>query len=336
MLRLRALLLVAVLAAASAAEPPRDPLPAWNNGAAKHAILDFVQVTTDPSNPRYVAPEHRFATFDQDGTLWVEHPVYTEVVFTLDRVAALAPTHPAWRTTPPFSTVLSGDKATMAKLSTKDLEALVAATHSGLSVERFHDVVKAWIASARDARWHRHYTDLAYEPMLELLKYLRANGFKTYIVTGGGQEFVRTFAEAVYGIPPQQVIGSAGQTTFDYSNSGHALLMKSAKLLLNDNFSGKPEDIYLFLGQRPEAAVGNSDGDRQMLEYAHGGGGGATLAMLVLHDDAAREYAYGPANGLPPTKIGTFPQSLYDEATGHNWIVVSMKRDWSRVFPWSP
>ncbi len=332
-IRITALLAVALCVVG--AEPAADPLPSWNAGAAKQAILSFVSATTDESSPQYLAPQRRFATFDEDGTLWVEHPVYTEVVFTLDRVAALAPQHPAWKTAQPFKAVLAHDTAAIAKFTTKDFEALVGATHSGMPVAAFHAAAKDWIANARDPRWHQRYTSLAYEPMLEMIRYLRANGFKTYIVTGGGQEFVRSFAEDVYGIPPSQVIGSAGQTQFTYANDGRAILMKSPKLLLNNNLSGKPEDIYLFIGQRPDAAVGNSSGDRQMLEYTHGNTN-ASLAMLVLHDDATREYAYGPATGLPDTKIGTFPQSLYDEAKSNGWIVISMKHDWKRIFAWNP
>jgi phosphoglycolate phosphatase-like HAD superfamily hydrolase len=324
---------LALVLGVAGATTAADPLPSWNDGAAKQAILSFVRGATDRNSPQYVDPQKRFATFDEDGTLWVEHPIYTEVVFTLDRVAALAPQHPAWKSTAPFKAVLARNEAAIAKFTTKDFEALVAATHSGVSVAAFHSIVKDWIASARDARWHRRYTDLAYQPMLEMIRYLRANGFKTYIVTGGGQEFVRSFAEDVYGIPPSQVIGSAGVTTFSYASDGHAILMKSPKLLLNDNLSGKPEDIYLFIGQRPQAAAGNSSGDRQMLEYAQGNTG-AKLMMLVLHDDPTREYAYGPATGLPNTKVGTFPQSLYDEAKANGWIVISMKQDWNRIFAW--
>ncbi len=332
-MQLRPLVLAVALFAGLGAGAAQDPLPAWNDGAAKQAILSFVKAATDSSSPQYVQPANRIATFDQDGTLWVEHPFYTELEFTLDRVAELAPQHPAWKKQLPYSAVLARDKAAMAKFTTKDLEALVVATHTGMSVDAFHAAVKAWIAKAKDPRWHRPYTSLTYEPMLEAMRYLRANGFRTYIVTGGGQEFVRVFAQAVYGVPPDQVIGSAGQTQFDDKN-GQATLMKTPKLLLNDNLSGKPEDIYLFIGRRPAAAFGNSDGDRQMLEYAQKTGGGG-LMMLVLHDDAQREYAYGPATGLPNSKIGTFPQSLYDEAKARGWTVISMRRDWKRIFSWN-
>jgi phosphoserine phosphatase len=315
-----------------AAAPP-GPLPSWNDGPAKQAIVSFVQATTDRSSASYVPPEARVATFDQDGTLWVEHPIYAQMVFALDRVVALAPQHPEWKTTEPFRTVLSGDKAAMAKLTTKDLEAIVMATHTGMTVDAFQRTVKDWMASAKDPRWKRPYPTLIYQPMLEVMRYLRANGYRTYIVTGGGQDFVRTYSNDVYGVMLDQVIGSALETQYTYDQAGNGVLMRTPKLLLNNDLSGKPEDIYLFLGQRPQAAFGNSTGDRQMLEYTQDRGG-ARLLMLVLHDDADREYAYGPAQGLPDTKVGAFPQALYDEAKSRGWTVISMKRDWKRVFAW--
>ena len=322
--------IVLLLAAAARAE---DPLPSWNDGAAKQAILNFVKTTTDPSSSSFVPPEQRFATFDQDGTTWVEQPMYTQVIFALDRVAALAPKHPEWKTTQPFATVLSGDKAAMSKLTMKDLETIMVATHTGMTEDEFQTIVKDWIAKARNPRWDRPYTDLTYEPMLELMKYLRANGYKTYIVTGGGQAFVRAYAEQVYGIPPEQIIGSAFEATYGYNQAGQAILTRPPKLLLNDNFSGKAEDIYLFIGRHPKAAFGNSTGDQQMLEYTQAGGG-APLMMLVMHDDAKREYAYGPAQGLPSSKVGTFTQALYDEAKSKGWVVISIKNDWNRIFAW--
>jgi hypothetical protein len=226
---------------------------------------------------------------------------------------------------------MSGNKAVIAKLSMADLEKILAATLTGMTVEQFQADVKSWLATAKDSRWKRAYTELTYLPMQELMKYLRANGFKTYIVTGGGQDFVRVYAESVYGIPPEQVVGSAGGTTYGYDKSGRPMLTKDPKLLLDDNNAGKPEGIHLMIGRRPFAAFGNSTGDRQMLEYTKAGDG-ERLGMLVLHDDAKREYAYGPAQKLPETKVGTFPQALYDEATKRGWIVVSMKNDWKRIF----
>ncbi len=315
------------------AAPAQDPLPSWNDGPAKQAIVNFVKTTTESASPNFVPPAQRIATFDQDGTTWVEHPIYTQVVFAFDRVVALAPQHPEWKTTQPFAAVLAGDKAAMAKFTTKDLEAIVMATHTGMTVEQFNDIVKEWITEAKDPRWHRPYTELIYQPMLELMQYLRANGYKTYIVTGGGQDFVRAYAEAVYGIPPEQIIGSAFETQYAYNQQGQGILVRPPKLLLNDNFSGKPEDIYLFTGRHSKAAFGNSTGDQQMLEYTQAGGG-APLMMLVLHDDAEREYAYGPAQKLPATKVGTFTQALYDEAKSKGWTVISMKHDWKRIFAW--
>ncbi len=308
-----------------------DPLPSWNDGPAKKAILDFVRVTTDKDSPKYVPPEQRIATFDQDGTLWVEHPMYTQVVYCLERVAVLAKAKPELKNIEPFKTVLSGDREAIAKLSMKDLEKVLAATLSGMTVDEFSAEVKKWLATARHPRWKRPYTELTYQPMLEVLKYLRANGYKTYIVTGGGQDFVRAYAEQVYGIPPEQVVGTMGGTRYGYDKEGKPMLTKEPKLLLNDNNAGKPEGIHLMIGRRPYVAFGNSPGDQQMLEYTTAGDG-ARLGMLVLHDDAKREYAYGPAQGLPDSKVGTFTQALYDEAKKRGWIVISMKDDWKQVF----
>jgi hypothetical protein len=324
------LVCVWLLAAVCSAQV-QDPLPSWNDGPAKQAILKFVRDTTDPSSTQFVAPAERIAAFDQDGTTWVEHPFYSQLVFALDRVAALAPQHPEWRTRQPFQAVLTDDRAAMAKFTMKDLETIIFATHAGMTVDQFHSIVKDWLTRARDKRWNRPYTELVYQPMLEVMQYLRANGYKTYIVTGGGQDFVRVYAESVYGIPPEQIIGTALDIRYAYDNAGQGILMRPPKLLLNDNFSGKPEDIYLFTGRHPQAAFGNSTGDRQMLEYTQAGGG-ASLVMLVLHDDAQREYAYGPAQGLPDSKVGTFTQALYDEAKTRGWTVISMKNDWKRVF----
>jgi phosphoglycolate phosphatase-like HAD superfamily hydrolase len=308
-----------------------DPLPAWNNGPAKQAIVKFVQETTGQSSPQFVQPAERIATFDQDGTLWVEHPIYTQVVYCLDRVPAVVKAKPALATVEPFKTVLSGNREAMAKLSIGDLVKIAAATLTGMSVDEFQAEAKEWLDAARDPRWKRPYTELTYLPMIELLKYLRGNGYRTYIVTGGGQDFVRVYAEQVYGTPPEQVIGTAGGTSYGCDKNGRPVLTKDRKLLLNDNNAGKPEGIHLMIGRRPYAAFGNSTGDRQMLEYTKAGAG-VRLAMLVLHDDRTREYAYGPALGLPDTKVGTFTQALYDEATKQGWVVISMKNDWKRVF----
>jgi phosphoglycolate phosphatase-like HAD superfamily hydrolase len=307
------------------------PLASWTDGAAKQAILDFVKKTTDPANPDFVAPEARIATFDQDGTLWVEHPIYSQLIFCLDRVPAVVKAKPELADAEPFKTVLSGDHEALGKLTTDDLIKIAGATLSGMDVETFQRQVATWIASARDPRWKRPFTDLTYLPQIELLSFLRANGFKTYIVTGGGQDFVRVFAERVYGIPPEQVVGSVGDVTFQYGAKGRPELFKEAKLVLNDDNAGKPEGIHMMIGRTPILAFGNSNGDRQMLEYTKAGGG-ARLALLVLHDDEKREYAYGPAQGLPDTKVGRFTQELYDESQKDGWIVVSMKDDWNRIF----
>ncbi|HMU62824.1 MAG TPA: HAD family hydrolase [Gemmatimonadales bacterium] len=308
-----------------------NPLPSWNNGAAKASIIEFVEATTTKGSPEFVPVAERIATFDNDGTLWVEHPVYTQVEFVLGRVPAVVKEKPALAAEEPFKTVMSGDRAAISKLGMEDLMKLLAATSTGMTVEQFQSEAKAWFASARDPRWKKPYPDLAYQPMVELLRYLRANGYKTYIVTGGGQDFVRTISEQAYGIPPEQVIGTAGTTTYGHDSTGKAVLTKNPKVMLNDNNEGKAEGIQLMIGRRPHFAFGNTSGDQQMLEYT-GTGDGARLSMLLLHDDATREYAYGPARGLPDTKVGTFSVALDSIAKARGWTVVSMKKDWKRVF----
>jgi phosphoglycolate phosphatase-like HAD superfamily hydrolase len=319
----------ALLSVSAAAQTPGGLLPSWNEGPAKQAIFDFVRATIDRSSPNYVLPEDRIAVFDQDGTLWVEHPMYTQVLYCLERVPAVAAKRPELRNAEPFKTVLSGNREAIAKLSMRDLEKILAATLTGMSVEEFNAEAKKWIETAKHPRWNRPYTELIYQPMLEVLRYLRDNAYKTYIVTGGGQDFVRVYADKVYGIPPEQVVGTAGGTKYGYAKDGKPFLTKEPKLILNDNNAGKPEGIHLMIGRRPYAAFGNSTGDRQMLEWT---GAGARLKMLVLHDDAAREYAYGPAQGLPDSKVGTFTPALYDEAKSRGWTVISMKSDWKRIF----
>jgi len=320
-----------LLAAGVRADAQPDPLPSWNDGAAKQAIMEFVKDTTTEGSPKFVSPAERIATFDQDGTLWVEHPIYSQVVYCLDRVPAVVKAKPALGKVEPFKTVLLGNREAIAKLSMNDLIKILGATLTGMSVDEFEAEAKAWLASAKDPRWKRPYTELTYAPMLEVLKYLRANGYKTYIVTGGGQDFVRVYADQLYGIPPEQVVGSAGGTKYGYDKNGKPFLTKEPKLLLNDDNAGKPEGIHLMIGRRPRAAFGNSTGDRQMLEYTKAGDG-QRLAMLVLHDDAKREYAYGPARGLPDTKVGALTPALADEAKSKGWIVISMKDDWKRIF----
>ncbi len=326
-----ALALCAVLLLAAPARAADDPLPSWNDGPAKQAIVAFVKETTTQGSPKFVPPAERIATFDQDGTLWVEHPMYTQVVYCLERVPAVVKAKPELAKVEPFKTVLSGNREAIAKLSMDDLFKILAATLTGMSVDEFKAEAEKWLATAKDARWNRPYTELVYQPMQEVLTYLRANNYKTYIVTGGGQDFVRVYSERVYGIPPEQVVGTAGGTKYGYHKDGKPFLTKEPKLLLNDNNAGKPEGIHLMIGRRPYAAFGNSTGDRQMLEYTKAGDG-ARLSMILLHDDAKREYAYGPAQGLPDTRVGTFTQALYDEAKKQGWIVISMKNDWKRIF----
>ncbi len=306
-----AALVLGAAASVSAPEPAgaeTDPLPAWNDGPARDAILAFVRATTDPANPTFVKPEERIATFDQDGTLWVEHPIYTQVVYCFDRVPAVVKAKPDLANDEPFKTVLSGNREAIAKLSMDDLLNIATATLTGMDVDTYRDQVRSWVATARDARWKRPYTDLTYLPQIELLTYLRANGYKTYIVTGGGQDFVRVYSERIYGIPPEQIVGSAGGLKYEVAPDGKPELIKELKLVLNDDNAGKAEGIHMMIGRRPTFAIGNSPGDRQMLEYTKAGDG-AWLAMIVLHDDATREYAYGPAQGLPDTKVGSSPRN---------------------------
>jgi hypothetical protein len=320
-----------LLGATSAEADDAAPLASWNDGPTKQAILDFLRATTDPASKSFVPPEERIATFDQDGTLWVEHPIYTQVVYCFDRVPAVVKEKPNLANVEPFRTVLTGDFEKIGKRSLRDLEEIAVATLTGIDVDAFASDAKAWIAATKDHRWKRLYTELTYQPMQEVLSAFRAGGYKTFIVTGGGQDFVRVYSERVYGIPPEQVVGSALGTRYGYDKDGKPFLTKEPKLLLNDDNAGKPEGIHLEIGRRPRAAFGNSTGDRQMLEYTKAGDG-VRLSMIVLHDDAKREYAYGPARGLPDTRVGAFPQALHDEAKKDGWFVISMKDDWKRIF----
>jgi phosphoserine phosphatase len=328
------LTLALALAWAASAPAQSDPLPSWNDGPTKQAILEFVQKTTDKSGPDYVPPAERIATFDNDGTLWPSHPMYTQLAFALDRIKALAPQHPEWKDKQPFKAVLDNDMKALAAAGEKGVVELVMASHAGMTTAEFEQIVTDWFKTAKHPRFKRPYTELAYQPMVELLEYLRANGFKTYIVSGGGIEFMRPMTESVYGVPPEQVIGSSIETKYEIKG-GKPVLMRLPKIHFIDDKAGKPVGINMFIGRRPVAAFGNSDGDRQMLEWT-GAGDGARLMMLVLHDDAKREYAYGPANGLPDTKFGHFSQSLMDEAKKNGWVVISMKDDWKRIFAFEP
>jgi hypothetical protein len=326
----RAVALCALLLLGGCASIQTDPLPSWNDGAARQAIVDFVRSTTDATGPQYVPPDRRIATFDQDGTLWVEQPLYTQVLFALERVKDLVRAKPALANEDPFKAVAAGDREAMAKFTERDFFKIVAATESGLTVEAFQDQVQRWLATAKHSRFQRPYTDLVYAPMLEAMRFLRANGYRTYIVTGGGQQFVRAFADQVYGVPPEQVVGTMFKINYELRD-GKPALIQSPDLLFIDDQGGKPVAINMMIGRRPQVSFGNSDGDRQMLEWTRGGDG-ARLSLIVLHDDATREYAYGPAAGLPESKVGTFTQALYDEAKKNGWIVISMKNDWKRVF----
>jgi phosphoserine phosphatase len=324
--------------ALASSEVQSDPLPSWNNTPSKQMILDFVRDTTDKSSSKYVQPADRIATFDQDGTLWTEHPLYGQAQFALARLAEMAPKHPEWKTNEPFKSVLVGDRAAMAKFTEADWLQIVAVTHTGMSNEAFAGLVNDWITTAKAPRFDRLYTELVYQPMLEVMQYLRANGFRTYIVTGGGQEFVRAYSERVYGVPPEHVVGSSISTQFVDTN-GKPVLMREPKVFFIDDGPGKAVGINMFIGKRPQAAFGNSgstdfkSGDAQMLEWAQAGDG-ARLMMLVLHDDAKREYAYGPAAGLPDTSVGTFSEALLLKATKNAWVVISMKSDWKKIYPW--
>jgi phosphoglycolate phosphatase-like HAD superfamily hydrolase len=315
-----------VVAAAQAAEP----LPSWNDGKTKQSILVFVEKVTKPGSADFVPASERIATFDNDGTLWPSHPMYTQLAFALDRIKALAPKHPEWKTTQPFKAVLDNDLKALAAAGEKGLVELIMGSHAGMSTAEFEAIVTDWLDKARHPRFKRRYTELAYQPMLELLAYLRAHDFKTFIVSGGGVEFMRPMTEKVYGIPPEQVVGSTIETKYEVKD-GKPVLMRLAKIDFIDDKAGKPVGINKFIGRRPIAAFGNSAGDREMLGWT-GAGSGARLMMLVFHDDAEREYAYGPANGLPDTKFGTFPQSLMNEAKQKGWVVISMKNDWKSIF----
>jgi phosphoserine phosphatase len=272
----------------------------------------------------------RIATFDNDGTLWCEQPLPVQLYFVLDRVKALAPQHPEWKTKEPFASLLRGDLRTALAGGDRALLEIVMATHAGMTTVEFEQIVKDWIATAKHPKTGRLFTEMVYQPMLELLAYLRANGFKTFIVSGGGIEFMRPWAEQVYGIPPEQVVGSSIETKFEIRD-GKPVLVRLPKLNFNDDKGGKPVGINRHIGRRPVMAFGNSTGDQQMLEYTQSGSG-ARFELLILHDDAAREYAYGPARGLPDTKLGAFTPALDAEAKQRGWTVVSMKSDWNRVF----
>jgi phosphoserine phosphatase len=301
-----------------------DPLASWTNGPAKQAIVGFVQTVTRPG-PGFTPPAQRIAVFDNDGTLWAEQPVYFEVAFALERARAITAKNPALAQRPAFKAALSSDLKVLAALDQKDVVELMAATHAGMTTDEFMATAKAWFAQARHPLLKRPYRSLVYQPQLDLLAYLKANGFQTYIVSGGGVEFMRAFAEAAYGIPPERTIGSSGKTRFE-ARGGSPVLVKLPEIGSVDDGPGKPQNIDLHIGRRPILAFGNSDGDQQMLEYA-AGGKGPNLELLLHHDDDAREYAYDRTS-----KIGRLDKA-WDEALARKWTVVSMKADWKTVFP---
>ncbi len=301
-----------------------DPLPSWNEGSTKQAIVSFVVAVTREGSPDFVPPAERIATFDNDGTLWVEHPMYTQLAFALDRVKTMAPLHPEWKDTQPFKAVLEDDMKTLAEAGDRGLAELVMVTHAGMTSDEFQKIVTDWLASARDPKFKRPYTELVYQPMIELLAYLRASGFKTFIVSGGGVEFMRPWAERVYGVPPEQVIGSSIKTKFQMRD-GRPELFRLAELNFVDDKSGKPVGINEFIGRRPIAAFGNSDGDLEMLQWTTMADG-PRFGLLVHHTDAEREYAYDR-----DTSFGRLDEAL-NAAAINRWTVVDMKNDWKKIF----
>ena len=317
--------LLAIVIAGLTTAYAQDPLSSWNDGPTKQAIVAFVAKVSKEGSPDFVPPAERIATFDNDGTLWCEQPMYFQLFFALDRVKTLAPQHPEWKTKEPFASLLKGDvKGALAGGEHAILEIIVA-THAGMTTAEFEKIVADWIATAKHPKFKRPYTECIYQPMVELLAYLRANGFKTFIVSGGGIEFMRPWTEKVYGIPPEQVVGSSIKTKYEMRD-GKPVLMRLPEMNFIDDKAGKPVGINSHIGRRPIAAFGNSDGDQQMLEWTQAGSG-ARLMMLVHHDDAAREFAYGAES-----KIGTFSDALMVEAKKDGWTVISMKDDWKTIF----
>lgn len=303
----------------------REPLPSWSQGATKAAVLDFVARVTRTGGPDYVRSQERIAVFDNDGTLWSEQPMYVQFAFALDRVKERSAAHPEWKTTQPFKAVLDSDYKSLAAMDEQELLEIMSASHSGMTTEEFSDTVRSWLETARHPQLRRAYTQLVYQPMLELLAYLRANGFKTFIASGGGVEFIRVFAEPVYGIPPEQVIGSSGVTEYQLDADSKPVLVKQSKVEFIADGPGKPSGINRFIGRRPILAIGNSDGDLQMLQWT-AAGSSARFVALIHHTDAEREFAYDRRS-----HVGRLDRAL-DEARSRNWVIVDMRRDWRRVF----
>jgi phosphoserine phosphatase len=310
---------------AAAAAVSEDPLPSWSAGPTEQSILTFVTAVTTQGSPDYVPPAERIAVFDNDGTLWVEQPMYTQLAFVLERVKDLAPQHPEWQEQQPFKAALEGDMTTLGEAGIEGLIQLLMATHAGMTSEEFERIASDWIVQARHPKFQRPYTDLVYQPMLELLEYLRANGFRTFIVSGGGVDFMRPWTERVYGIPPEQVVGSAIELKYE-ERDGEPLLVREPKVAFIDDKAGKPVGIQRHIGRRPILAFGNSDGDLQMLRWTTAGDG-RRLGLILHHDDAEREYAYDRKS-----HFGKLDKAL-DLAADAGWTVVSMKSDWGRVFP---
>jgi len=304
-----------------------DPLPSWNEGATKQSIMDFVTRVTDPASPGFVPEAERIATFDNDGTLWAEQPLYFQLFFAIDRVKALAPEHPEWETQQPFKAVIEDDLEALVASGKRGLLELIMATHAGMTTDEFARIATTWLESTRHPTSGRPFTDMVYQPMLEVLDYLRAHSFKTYIVSAGGIEFMRPWTEEVYGIPPEQVVGSSIKTSFEIRDNG-SVLMRLPEIDFIDDKAAKPVAINSHIGRRPIAAFGNSDGDLQMLQYATGGDHPG-FALIVHHDDAEREWAYDRES-----HIGRLDKAL-EEATAKGWTVVSMRDDWRRIFPWN-
>ncbi len=302
-----------------------ETLPSWNDGPAKQAIVAFVTKTTTPGGSGYVKPEERIAVFDNDGTLWTEWPAYSQLYFALDRIRALSPDHPEWKKRRPFKAALAGDMKALAATGEKGLLEIVAAAHAGNTTEEFKTIVARWLETAEHPKFKARYDRLVYQPMLELMAYLRANGFKTYIVSGGGVEFMRAFAERVYGVPPEQVVGSSITTKFAVVD-GKPVLKREAKIDFIDDKAGKPVGVNRAIGRRPIAAFGNSDGDFELLQWTTAGEG-PRFGLIVHHDDAEREAAYD-RHAL----AGRLDRGL-DEAPSRGWVVVSMKNDWKTIFP---
>jgi haloacid dehalogenase-like hydrolase len=303
-----------------------EPLPSWNDGPVKQAILDFVPRVTTAGGADFVPVPERIATFDNDGTLWTEQPNYFQIIFAMDRVKAKAAQHPEWRTTEPFRYVLADDRAALAAIGEKGMLEIMAATHAGVTTEEFRQIVLDWLATARHPRFHRPYTELVYQPMIELMGFLRVNQFKTFIVSGGGVEFMRAWTDRVYGIPPEQVVDSSGATKYVLQAPDRPVLVKEPKVEFVDDGPGKAEGINRFIGRRPIFAFGNSDGDQQMLEWT-AAGAGARFMGLVHHTDAVREYAYDR-----DSPVGRLDKA-WDEAIRRKWILVDMKNDWKVIYP---